>query len=480
MSLEQQEPSPVFTANKQQEPSPVFTAKKNKMDPAVMVLAWTVLIGMIPVTLDTTITNIALHTLSVDLKVGLSTVQWVTTAYLLAMAVAVPVTGWCERRFTGKTVWLVALAAFLVGSIGSATSWNAVSLIVWRTVQGGAAGIIIPLMTTLLMRAVGKDSIGRMMALLGLPALVVPMLGPVLGGAILSGGTWRWMFWINVPLCLAGIAMAARFLKPDERHEHEPLDVLGLVLAGAGSALVLYGFAQAGSTGHIVKASVLAPLATGLVLLGVFVWWTLQKTAHPVIDLRLFRISSFTAACVTVVLVGFSLNSGGMILPLFLQQVHGSTVLVAGFIIVAQGLGSLATRSFVGILTDKIGARWVVVVCTIIAAGATIPFAVMGASTSWWVMCVWLFIRGAGLSGLLIPAMSVAFLDVPKDKTASSTIITRTLQQVGGAFGVAAVAVVISWAASRTALAGAYHAAFWVVIGFTALTCLSAFRLPSH
>jgi len=208
------------------------------MDSAVTVLAWTVLIGMIPVTLDTTITNIALHTLSVDLKVGLSTVQWVTTAYLLAMAVAVPVTGWLERRFSGKTVWLVALAGFLVGSIGSATSWDATSLIVWRTVQGAAAGIIIPLMTTLLMRAVGKDSLGKMMALLGLPALVVPMLGPVLGGAILSGASWRWMFWINVPLCLVGIAMAAHFLKPTERHEHEPLDVFGLVLAGAGTASV--------------------------------------------------------------------------------------------------------------------------------------------------------------------------------------------------------------------------------------------------
>jgi len=146
----------------------------------------------------------------------------------------------------------------------------------------------------------------------------------------------------------------------------------------------------------------------------------------------------------------------------------------------AQGLGSLATRSFVGILTDKIGARWVVVVCATVAAGATVPFAFMGASASWWVMCIWLFIRGAGLSGLLIPAMSVAFLDVPRELTASSTIITRTLQQVGGAFGVAIAAVAISWAASRTALATAYHGAFWIVIGFTALTCLSALRLPTH
>lgn len=448
--------------------------------PAVKRLSWTLLIGMVPVTLDSTITNIALHTLSVDLGVALSTIQWVTTAYLLAMAVAVPVTGWLERRFSAKVVWIAALAGFLVGSIGSATAWNAGSLIAWRAVQGLAAGVVIPLMTTVLMRAAGKNSLGRLMALLGLPALVIPMLGPVLGGLILNGASWRWMFWINVPLCLAAMAMAARFLTPDQPQTAAKLDGFGLVLAGVGTAAILYGFAQAGGAGHILQASVVVPLVVGAGLLAVFVWWSSRKTDHPVIDLHLFRIGSFTAACVTIVLVGFSLNSGAMIMPLFLQQVHGSTVLAAGFIIVAQGLGSLATRGFVGVLTDRIGARWVVVVCTLVAAAATVPFAFMGAATPWWVICLWLFVRGAGLAGLLIPAMSVAFLDVPKAQTASSTIITRTLQQVGGAFGVAVAAVSIAWMASRTSLAGAYQVAFWIVIGFTVMTGLSAFGLPGR
>jgi len=455
-------------------------AKSQKLDPAVVRLSWTLLIGMIPVTLDSTITNIALHTLSVDLRVGLSTVQWVTTAYLLAMAVAVPVTGWLEQRFGGKTVWQVALIAFLVGSIGSATAWNAVSLIGWRAVQGAAAGIVVPLMSTLLMRAAGGKQLGKLMALLGLPALVVPMLGPVLGGAILSGASWRWLFWINVPLCLAAIAMAAHFLAAGQHHPGEVPDMVGLALAGLGTAAVLYGFAQAGSAGRLQQAGVLVPLAGGLVMLGAFVWWTLRKAAHPVIDLRLFRIGSFTAACVTITLVGFSINSGTMLLPLFLQQVHGSTVLVAGFIMLGQGLGSLATRTLAGLLTDKIGARWIVVAGTVIAAAGTLPFAFMGATATWWWMAIWLFVRGAGLSGLLVPAMSVAYADVPPAQVASSTIITRTIQQVGGAFGVATVAVAISWAANRTALAGAYHIAFWIVIGCTALACLSAFRLPSH
>jgi len=450
------------------------------LNPAVVRLSWTLLIGMVPVTLDTTITNIALHTVSLDLGIGLATVQWITTAYLLAMAVAVPVTGWLEQRFGGKAVWLGGLIAFLIGSIGSATAWNAISLIAWRAIQGAAAGVVVPLMTTLLMRAAGGKNLGRLMAVLGLPALVVPLLGPVLGGAILSGASWRWLFWINLPLCLAAIIMAARTLPAGQPHPGEAPDLIGLTLAGVGTAAVLYGFAQAGAAGQIVRISVLTPLVVGLGLLGVFVWWTLQRAARPVIDLRLFRIGSFAAACTTVVLVGFALNSGTMLLPLFLQQVHGSTVLVAGFIMLGQGLGSLATRSPAGLLTDKIGARWVVVVGTVVAAGATIPFATMGPTTPWWVMVIWLFVRGAGLSGLLVPAMSVAYTDVPPAQVASSTIITRTIQQVGGAFGVATVAVVIAWVAGRGALAGAYQAGFWIVIGVTALACLSAFRLPAR
>jgi len=148
-------------------------------------------------------------------------------------------------------------------------------------------------------------------------------------------------------------------------------------------------------------------------------------------------------------------------------------------IMLAQGVGSLATRTLAGNLTDKIGARWVVVAGTVVAALATIPFALFGDATPWWILVISLFVRGAGLSGLLIPAMSVAYKDVPAEKIASSTIITRTIQQVGGAFGVAAVAVAVSWFSSRLSLGDAYHAAFWIVFAFTALTCLSAFRLPT-
>ena len=450
-----------------------------KLDRTLVKTAITLMVGIFAVVLDSTITNVALNTLAHDFQVDLSTIQWVTTAYMLAMAVAIPVTGWAERRLGGKTLWLASLIIFGAGSIGSALSWNADSLIVFRVVQGAAAGVATALMMTMITRAAGGKNLGRIMALLGLPMLIVPLIGPVIGGAIITGVSWRWMFWINVPLCLAGIWLAHRFLDATPGQRGEPLDVVGLVTLACGSALVLYGFASAASKGTFTNTLVIACLTAGVVLLAVSVWWSL-RAPHPIVDLRLLRIPTFAAATVTVILSGFMTNAGTLVLPLFFQQVRGSTALIAGIAIIPQALGSLATRTLAGKLTDRIGARWVVVTGTAIAALSTIPLAFAGAQTSWWVIGIALFIRGAGLSGVYLPAMSVAYLDVPKAQIPSSSIITRMLNNVGGTFGAALVAVTIQWvgAAMGFSLVSSYHTAFWMVIAFTSLTLVSGFFLP--
>jgi EmrB/QacA subfamily drug resistance transporter len=358
-------------------------------------------------------------------------------------------------------------------------SWSAGSLIVFRVVQGAAAGGAMALMTTIITRAAGGKNLGRIMALLGLPMLIIPLIGPVIGGAIITGVSWRWMFWINVPLCLAGIWLAARFLDRTPGMRGEPLDIVGLVTLACGSALVLYGFASAASAGTFTSTRVIGCLIAGVALLAASVWWTL-RASHPIVDLRLMRIPTFLAATVTIVLSGFMTNAGTLVLPLFFQQVRGSTALIAGGAVIPQALGSLATRTLAGKLTDRIGARWVVVTGTAIAALATIPLAFADAHTSWWVIGVALFVRGTGLSGVYVPAMSVAYLDVPKAQIASSSIITRMLNNVGGTFGAALVAVTIQWVGTAMgfSLVSSYRTAFWLVIAFTSLTLVSGFFLP--
>src|SRR5579863_398096 len=186
-----------------------------KLDPAVVRTALILIVGAMAVIFDTTIVSVALHTLSVKLDAPVATIQWVTTGYLLALGIAVPLSTWGLQRFGGKRLWIFSLAVFCIGSIGSSLAWNVGSLIGWRVVQGIGGGLMLPLMTTLIFQAAGGKSLGRLVTYVALPALLGPILGPVLGGAILTHLSWRFMFWVNVPFCVAGLLLAWRYLTDD-------------------------------------------------------------------------------------------------------------------------------------------------------------------------------------------------------------------------------------------------------------------------
>jgi MFS family permease len=192
-----------------QAPSP------DRIDPKVLKTALILIVGFLAVIFDTTIVSVALHTLAAQLHAPVSTIQWVTTGYLLALGIAVPLSTWGMRRFGSKRLWMAALTVFLIGSIGSSLAWNVDSLIAWRVVQGAGGGIMFPLLTTLIMQAAGGKALGRTVTIVALPALLGPILGPLVGGAILTHLSWRFMFWVNVPFCVAGLILAARYLAPD-------------------------------------------------------------------------------------------------------------------------------------------------------------------------------------------------------------------------------------------------------------------------
>ena len=188
-----------------------------KLDPAVVKTALILIAGGMAVIFDTTIVSVALHTLSVKLDTPVATIQWVTTGYLLALGIAVPLSTWGLQRFGGKRLWMFSLAVFLVGSVGSSLAWDVGSLIGWRVVQGIGGGLMLPLMTTLIFQAAGGKSLGRLVTYVAMPALLGPILGPLIGGAILTHLSWRFMFWVNVPFCVIGILLAWRYLNIDPR-----------------------------------------------------------------------------------------------------------------------------------------------------------------------------------------------------------------------------------------------------------------------
>jgi EmrB/QacA subfamily drug resistance transporter len=457
-----------------------------KLDPAVIKIALIIMVGGLAVVFDTTIVTVALHTLSVKLHAPVSTVQWVTTGYLLALGITVPLSTWGLQRFGGKALWIFALAVFLLGSIGSSLAWNIGSLITWRVIQGVGGGLMLPLMSTLIFQAAGGKSLGKLVTYIALPALLGPILGPVIGGAILTHLSWRYMFWVNVPFCVAGIALAWRYLNIDGPARSGPaaakplLDVIGLLLAAPGTALVLLGLANAGTDAGFGHSGVIIPLVAGVALLAAFVGYALRRS-HPLVEVRLLAKRSVGSSSAVLFFSGFSLYGALFLLPLYYQEVRGATALTAGIMLIPQGVGTLASRFVTGSNIDRFGPRIITVTGFVIVAAATIPFTLADAHTNGWLLALWLVIRGFGLGAVTMPVMVAGYVGLDKQQIPHASVLTRTAQQVGGSFGTAVLAVILEQAiaAHPATLADAFHVAFWWSVGFSAVAVVLSFLLPS-
>ena len=458
--------------------------KNEGLDPAFLKLALILLTGAMAVMFDTTIVNVAIDTLSRELNASVSTTQWVISAYVLALAMVVPVSGWAMDRFGAKQTWMGALALFAVGSMLASLAWNIESLIAFRVLQGIGGGLMLPVLQTLLVNAAGKRNLGRMMSLISIPALLGPILGPVLGGLILSQLSWHWIFWVNIPLCAVALVLAWRGLAPTAAKKSAYLDVIGLALLSPGLAAMIYGLSQAGSHGGFDNAAVLLPVAVGVALLVGFAWHALSTKRPALLDLRLFRVRSFTASNVLLFLSGLSVYGAMLLLPLYEQQVRGQTALTAGLLLAPQGLGMLLTRGYAGRLTDRIGARPIVLGGFLLTMLGTLAYTQAGVNTNELLLGASLVIRGAGLGAVTIPIMAAAYLGLRTDQVAHASIATRITMQLGGAFGAAVLALILQTQLAAQAAGGlagratAFDNAFWWSIGLTALAIIPALFLP--
>jgi EmrB/QacA subfamily drug resistance transporter len=267
------------------------------LSPELRRLAMAIMLGAFMVALDMTMVNVALHTLAHDLHATVATIQWASTGYLLALAMVIPMTGWAIERFGARTSWVMSLILFIGGSVLCGLAWSPGSLIAFRVLQGAGGGMLIPLAQTILAQAAGPDRMGRVMAVVGVPAMLGPVLGPVLGGVIVTDATWRLMFYLNVPVCLAAVFVAYRVAMPHTKRADggARLDLLGLMLLSPGLAAIIYGLAETSTQGSFTDVHVIAPLAIGAALVLAFAAHAL-RSRDPLIDLRLFRARTFTAS----------------------------------------------------------------------------------------------------------------------------------------------------------------------------------------
>lgn len=454
--------------------------EKEKLDPLVMTAAIILVVGSLAPLLDSTMVNVAVNSIRVDLNTTVSAIQWTITGYVLAMGISIPLSSWAGNRFGGKRVYMFCLLLFLAGSVLSSLAWNIESLIVFRVIQGFAAGLLVTIVQTLLVQIAGGKHLGQLISYVSVPAVLGPILGPVLGGAIVNGLGWRWIFYVNIPVTLIAILLAWKGLPADQRTERKvSLDWIGLLLLSPALSIILYGIVQTSSSGGITSNAVVVPLLIGTALMIAFVIYGLRMKGSPILDLRLFKSKNFSVSCSLLVLYGIVSTGVMLILPLYYQQMRGESVLYAGLLLIPQGVGLLVTRSQFVKLLDRIGPRPVVLVSLIMTVLGTLPFAFADANTDQVLLAVALFVRGAGLGGILIPIMTSAYDGIEKKQIPNASTATRILLTIGGAFGSAILATVLENQLAVSA-ANAYNVAFWWSIGFTVIAIVPSLLLVTH
>jgi EmrB/QacA subfamily drug resistance transporter len=475
--------------------------RKRVLTPEILTLAVVVVLGTIMTVLDTTIVNVAVPTLGRDFTTSISTVQWVLTIYFLGFATVIPVSGWASERFGAKPVWIVSLTVFLLGSLLSGLAWSIWALIAFRALQGLGAGMLLPVGQTILAQAAGPHRMGRVMSIVGVPILLAPIFGPVIGGALVDSVSWRWIFFVNLPIGALALLLAARLLPPVPARRHERLDVLGVALLSGGIAVLVYGLSAIGARGRLTDPVPLAALAAGAVLIAGFAWHSL-RTPSPLIDARLFARRGFGTAAATNLLVGLALFGILLLLPLYFQLVRGESPLNTGLLLIPQGLGAAIAMPFAGSLTDRIGAKRVVPAGIVLALLGTAAYTQITADTPYWYLATALFAIGLGLGGTIMPSIAVAYQAVTREAIPRATSALNTILRVAGSLGVALLAVVLQRAIAadvpgfhggvaeaaalvasdpertRPAFAHAFGTTFWVALVLTAVALVPALFLP--
>ncbi|MCL2772164.1 MAG: multidrug efflux MFS transporter [Oscillospiraceae bacterium] len=444
----------------------------NKLPKGVAATALIMVLGALPPMLDSTIVNVAVKGLAGIFGADLSVIQWAVTGYVLAMGIAVPFSGWLIRKFDGKKIYMGALVLFLAGSLLSGLSWNVGSFIAFRFLQGFAAGILMPLLSTMAVQLAGPNNLGKLMSFVGIPVVFAPIIGPVVGGLIMQYLPWQWLFFINLPIGAVGLVFLQWKLPKFEAGDKSArLDWPGVALLAIASGALIYGVTE------VIKANDrtvgILSLIIGASAFLSYVFYALKMKEKAIVSLDLFRSKNFSAAFISLFLAGFATNGPMLLFPMLFQNVRGLSVIMAALWLIPQGLGMLIARPQIGKMVDKIGARYIVLPSILLTLIGTVPFVFFGANTSQWLVWVVLLVRGAGVGGITVPLMADCFTGLDKSQIPVASVATRIIQNIGGAFGSALLATVVSTITEKQAnnLTGAYHAGFitsliFMVVGF--------------
>lgn len=412
--------------------------------------------------LDATVANLAVKTIARDFSASFSDIQWIVTGYLISLAVSLPLTAWLGQRFGHNRVWFSSVLLFVTASVFCALAPNSGFLIAARCLQGAATGVMVPTGQAILTAQASRHQLGRLMGTVGFAVALGPAVGPGLGGVILEVVSWRWLFWINLPVGLMALWAAKTVLPASNTGSTLRFDHRGFALIACGLPLLLYGALRLGVQGGAFGPVVFT--VCGVVFVAAFLLHA-TRTNQPLIHMGLFKTPGFPVAVILAGLTGATLYGGLLFFAMFLQNTLRQPIDQAGFGLLLMGLGSAIALPIAGQLTDRYGAAVSCMLGAVCLLLVTAPFLWPGL-LSFWGMLLLLFMRGMAVAMVQMPAMTAAYIAVTKNQTADAATLINIVQRVGGAFGAIAVAIVVN----KAALPNAANAG---LMGFVVLCALA-------
>jgi EmrB/QacA subfamily drug resistance transporter len=449
----------------------------DRLNPGVWKTVSVAVLGSFLSQLDATVVNVSLGSLAVELHSSLQAIQWVTSGYLLALALMLPLNGWLVERIGTKRLYLFCFSGFTLSSVLCALSWSADSLIGFRVLQGISGGLMAPLTQLMIARAAGKHMV-RVMGYVAVPVLLGPIAGPVVAGAILQHASWRWLFLINLPIGVVAVVLASLFLPADDNgtRSQKSFDLVGFLTLSPSLVLFLYG------SDHLNKRAGLVMLLLSVVLLATFFRKALKDGPRALIDLQIFSSEVFSASALTQFTVNGLSFAGQMMIPVYLILDVGKSPSATGWLMAPMGLGMVCTYPWVARLTRCFGIRGTSFRGALIAFLGTLPLLYLSSKHfSVGILAVALFVRGMGMSAVGIPSISAAYASVRKEELPMATTSLNIVQRLGGPTLTTVCATFLGWRLAgvhSAGISGAFTMSFVLLCSLHSMLILAARRLP--
>ncbi len=404
---------------------------------------WAMMVGFFMIMVDSTIVVIANPTIKADLHTGYATVVWVTSAYLLGYGVVLLVAGRLGDRFGTKNLYLIGLAVFTAASMWCGLSGSAAMLIAARVVQGVGAGVLTPQTLSTITRIFPPERRGVAVSLWGSTAGVATLVGPLVGGALVDGLGWQWIFFVNVPLGVAGLALAVRLVPALPTRPHR-FDLVGVGLSGLGMFLIVFGLQQ-GQAGHW-QPWVWAMIVAGVGCMSLFVYWQAVNTREPLIPLQVFADRDFTVCNAGVAITSFATTALMLPLPFFLQAGCGLSPTRSALVIAPMAVTGGVLAPFAGVIVDRYHPRPVLGFgFSMMAIGLTWLSFEMSPSTPIWRLLLPFAVIGVGSAFVWAPLTATATRNLPDDLAGTGSAVYNSVRQLGAVLGSAAMAAFMTW-----------------------------------